>query len=300
MVAIKRRKVGKKNYYYLEHSYKHKGKVLTMSKYLGQDKPYDTRAINKLKKEMEFHALMMKLEKQLLDIKKYYANELKRMPAIAKQKMIDSFMVDFIYNSDRIEGSKLSYKDTANLLVHGTTPKNKPLKDVKEAEGYKKAFYDMLEYKGTITLKKICEWHKMIFENSYPVIAGNIRDHKIMVTGTRVAFPPPEELSKMLNDFFSWHTKSSGKYNPVVFSALVHLKFVTIHPFTDGNGRISRLLANYVLHNYNYPMSNILYGDRTAYYASLEKSQLWDEEKHFVRYFIKRYIKANGDYLGRK
>ena len=77
---------------------------------------------------------------------------------------------------------------------------------------------------------------------------------------------------------------------------MVHLKFVSIHPFSDGNGRISRLLANYVLKKHGYPLINIKFGDRISYYKSLENSQLNNKPKYFVRYFLKRYLKAIADF----
>jgi len=233
----------------------------------------------------------------LLSIKRGYAKEQKELPDIAKRKEIDSFMVEFIYNSNKIEGSKLSFKDTADLFVHGTTPKGKPLKDVREAEGHKNAFYAMLNFRGVLSLNKILSWHKMIFESSDPLIAGKLRLHRIMVTGSRVRFPYPEELHDLMKGFLSWYNKNKNKYNPVEFAALVHLKFVTIHPFSDGNGRISRLLANCVLNSYNYPLFNIKFGDRRLYYSNLEKSQLWNDEKHFVRFFVKKYVKVNKQYM---
>lgn len=290
MAILRRRKIGKRYYYYIEHTYKLGKQVKILSKYLGRKKP---KNIEEIKKEIEFEAMRKGLNKPLIAIKKAYAKEMKNLPKTAKQKKIESFMVDFIYNSDKIEGSKLSFKDTAELFVHGITPKNKPLKDVKEAEGHKNAFYDMLSCKGTLTLKKACKWHKMIFMGSDPIIAGKIRLHEIMVTGSRVSFPHPKSLNNLLKDFVSWYKENKGKYNSVEFAALVHLKFVTIHPFTDGNGRISRLIANYVLHRNKYPMFNIKYGDRKAYYSNLETSQLWEDEKHFIRFLIKKYINAN-------
>lgn len=154
----------------------------------------------------------------------------------------------------------------------------------------------MLESRGKLNLKKVICWHKMIFENSELDIAGRIRLHKIVVTGSRTSFPHPESLKQALKEFFVWYEKNKNKCNPVELATLAHLKFVTIHPFTDGNGRISRLLANFILNKNRYPMFNIKYRDRMSYYKSLEKSQIWNDETHFVRFFIKRYINSNKNY----
>jgi Fic family protein len=288
MARLRKRKIGKKQYYYLEHSYKLKGKVKGISKYLGRKKPDN---LEDLKREIEFQAMRGLWTQVLKGIKKEYSKEQKTLPKSAKKKMLEHFMVDFIYNSNKIEGSSLTYKDTAGLFIHGTTPQDKPVKDVKEAEGHRKAFSMMLQENKNISFERILKWHNAIFRESDPVIAGKIRLHKIIVTGSRATFPHPETLKDELKIFFSWCKKERKKWNPVEFSSLAHLKFVSIHPFTDGNGRISRLLANFILNKANYPMFNIKFGDRKGYYHNLETSQIWNDDKHFVRFFVKKYIK---------
>lgn len=297
MARLRRRKIGNKHYYYLEHSYKIGSAVKTISRYLGIKKPENIKA---LKKEIKYEAMRKIWGNTLAAIQKGYAKQLKALPSAAKDKQMESFMVNFIFNSNKIEGSKLSFRDTAGLFIHGTTPKNKPIKDVKEAEGHKKAFFDMLGYKGSISLEKVISWHKMIFENSEPIIAGKIRLHKIEVTGSRTSFPHPESVNSLLNEFFLWYHKNKKMLNPVELAALVHLKFVSIHPFTDGNGRISRLLANCVLYTSTYPLINLKYLDRLGYYRSLETSQIWYDDTHFVRFFVKKYINANKKYITSK
>ena len=85
--------------------------------------------------------------------------------------------------------------------------------------------------------------------------------------------------------------------HPVYLAALVHLKFVTIHPFGDGNGRISRLVMNYVLNKHSYPMIVIDYADRNSYYNALERSQLTQDENIFTLWFFKRYLKEYKQHL---
>lgn len=103
----------------------------------------------------------------------------------------------------------------------------------------------------------------------------------------------------MLQEFFRWYSKNKNKIHPVELAALVHLKFVTIHPFADGNGRISRLIMNFILHKKGYPMLDIKYERRNRYYTALERSQIKKTENTFVQWFMRRYLIAHDQYIER-
>ena len=88
-----------------------------------------------------------------------------------------------------------------------------------------------------------------------------------------------DEFVKYINN------KENSKINPVELSAIMHYRFEKIHPFGDGNGRIGRLLMNYLLWYNKYPMLIIEYKKRKSYYRALNKT-----EDEFVKYFIRRYL----------
>lgn len=290
MVNIKKRIVSGKTYFYLEHSIRRGNKVINKTTYLGTKIPQN---IDALRKDFSLELNRERWFSDFENIKENYQKEQKIMPSSARAKEKQNFAVKFTYNTQKIEGSSLSLRETANLLEKGITPKEKPIDDVLEAEEHKKVFFEMLEYTKGLSLQIILYWHKKLFEKTKPDIAGKIRNHQVAISGSKFMPPIPAEIEIELKDFFDWYNKNKEKLNPVEVAALVHLKFVTIHPFGDGNGRISRLMMNFVLHKYGYPMLDIAYEKRNAYYTALERSQLKKDSSPFLHWFFKRYLKEH-------
>ena len=264
--------------------------IMKKEKYLGKEIPKD---IDKIKRDFVVEIYKEKWFSDFENIKKKYIQEQKIMPPSSRAKQRETFAVKFTYNTQRIEGSTLSLKDTSNLLERGITPSEKPIGDVTEAEEHKKVFYEMLEYKKDLSLQIAIYWNKKLLEKTKPDIAGKIRVHQVAISISKFMPPLPAEIDFLLKEFFDWYHQNKNKLNPVELAALVHLKFVTIHPFGDGNGRISRLMMNFVLHKYGYPMLDIPYTKRNSYYTSLERSQVKKDDSPFLNWFFKRYIKEN-------
>ncbi len=294
MVRIGKKVIGKTAYYVLEHSIRDGSKVVKKEKYLGKEIPAN---IESIKAQFFNEIYVERWVKPIEKIKKNYLREQRNTPKSAKEKEIKSFAVRFTYNTQRIEGSTLTLKETANLLEEGITPKNKPVNDVKEAESHKKVFLEMMSHGKELSPTAVLQWHKELFKKTRSDIAGKIRKHGVAVARSKFKPPYPVELEILLNDFFSWYQKSKKKVHPVELAALVHLKFVTIHPFSDGNGRISRLMMNYVLNKFGYPLLDIQYSNRTSYYNALERSQVKGNDMIFTQWFFKRYIKTHRHFV---
>jgi len=294
MVGITKKQVGNETYYYLGHTYRSNGKVSKTEKYLGKEIP---KNIEELKKEFIFEIYKEKWFNLFDKIKENYKKEQKLMPSSAKEKELETFMIKFTYDTQRIEGSKLTLKDTANLLERGITPKEKPIRDIKEAEAHKKVFYEMLKHEKDLSLQIVLYWHKKLFGETKEDIAGKIREHGVQISLSKFVPPAPVELQILLKEFFDWYNQNKNKISPVELAALVHLKFVTIHPFSDGNGRISRLMMNFVLKKHGYPMLDIPYIKRTGYYNALERSQVKKDERIFVQWLFRKVIENNKRFL---
>ncbi len=294
MVELKKLKKGKKEYFYLVHSYRDGKAVKKKQIYLGGSMPKD---IEEQKKKFIREFYTEKFLNKINKINKNFNAEYRSMPKSAKEKSKENFAIKFTYNSQKIEGSTLTLKETANLLENGISPSSKPLRDAKEAEAHKKVFFDMLNYEKNMNLQAVLKWHKDLMQDTKKDIAGKIRNHNVAIAQSKFSPPMHLELDFLLKEFFDWYSKEKKKLHPVELAALVHLKFVTIHPFSDGNGRISRLMMNFILKDNNFPLLDIQYIKRTGYYNALERSNLKEDDNIFVQWFFRRYLEEYKKYF---
>jgi len=294
MVAIKKKMVKGQTYYYLEHSIREGKKVHKKEIYLGRKIPSN---IEEIKKGLLDNIYMNKWYADVDKIRKNFANNQKAMPKSVKEKELEDFATNFTYDTQRIEGSSLTRRETADLLERGIAPKNKPMRDAQEAEAHRDLFFEILKSKKDLSLQEVEQWHWKLFNKTKADIAGKIRKYQVAIRGSKFMPPSPVKVYPMLTEFFKWYNTNKNKLHPAELSALAHLKFVTIHPFGDGNGRISRLIMNFILSRKKYPMLDIPYEGRNGYYNALERSQVKKEDRMFLQWFVKRYIKENKRYL---
>lgn len=274
MRIIKRIK-GKKEYFYLQHSFRKGKKIETKEAYLGKDMPKNIEII----KERLLREAKKERYKKLEKIKKNFQEEWKRYPVTAKNKEIEEIAIAFTYNTNAIEGSTITLEETREIIEDKISP-NKPLKDIKEIESHYKIFLNMLNKKQRISNKLILEWHKELFKETKADIAGKYRDYLVRV-GSYLA-PDWQDVKKLMGKFIISVNKT--KLNPVESAARMHYQFEKIHPFGDGNGRIGRLIMNQILWHNHYPMLIIEYKKRISYYKALGR-----DEEGFVNYFLRRY-----------
>jgi len=294
MVSLKKKTINKKTYFYIEHSYRKNGQVLKKEKYLGTKIPKD---IEKLKDELLMEVYEELWFKKFDIIKENFNKTQKKMPKYIQQKELETFAVEFTYTTNKIEGSTLTHLETALLLEEGITPANKPIEDIKEAEQHREVFYDMIKHDKNINISTLIQWHNKLFQFTKKDKAGKIRTYPVRISGSRHKPPEPFELDLLIREFFNWYNQNKNKMHPVHLAAFVHFRFVSIHPFGDGNGRITRLFMNYVLHKNGYPMLIIDYTDRKSYYNALETSNVKNDGSIFTLWFFRRYLKENKRYL---
>jgi len=280
-------------FHYLRHNIQGKEK----RKYLGKTIP---KNIEQLKKEFLREFYCEEWDNKIQNITKNYKKNIKNTSPSIQLKNFESFGIAFTYNTQRIEGSSLTQADTRDLLIHGVTPSKKSQVDAIETKKHYELFMKLVTSKKLtkITKEIVLGWHKEIFDQTKIGEAGSIRLHKVgIITNEKIEFTSVPEIPKKLDEFFDWINKYNSKKNIVEFTAMTHYKFVSIHPFADGNGRISRLVMNYILFKYDCPFMLIKNNDRRQYFKSLEKSQLKHDEIYFLKWFMKYYLKENKQYL---
>jgi len=294
MVSTRKRIINNHDYYYLEHSFRKHGIVEKREKYLGKKLPNNQDSI---KQEFMIEIYRERWFDDFDLIKAGYASQRKSGPPSARAKEMKNFSIKYIYNTNRIEGSTLTLRETALLLEHGITPSARPVSDVKEADAHISAFNEMLEYKKDISLDTVLYFRRKLFGETKKDIAGKLRKHQVEIAGSKFTPPLAVEVYPLMEEFFKWYKKYNKMLHPIQLAGLVHLKLVTIHPFTDGNGRISRLMMNFILNKHGFPMLDITYKNRNSYYNALEKSQVKEQEHKFLQWFFRRYLKENEKYL---
>ncbi len=294
MVSLRKWSKNGSYYYYLEHSIRKGKKIEKKAKYLGSTIPND---LDKIEDDF-IHEIYRELWFDDFDrIKEGYLRHRSHLPTTVEKKETYSFGTRFTYNTNRIEGSTLTLRETADLLERGISPGSRSTWELKEAEAHRDAYNEILDYKKDLSLETVLYFHRKLFSETKKDIAGRLRDHQVAISGSRYMPPMPVEIYPLMKEVFKWYRKSKEKTHPVELAGLVQLKLVTIHPFYDGNGRIGRLMMNLVLNQRGYPMLDIPYSKRGSYYTALERSQIKGEDHIFLLWFFKRFKAENLCYL---
>lgn len=224
-----------------------------------------------------------KLYKQWLSVQPFSKDDEIRL----KRK----FMLDFNYNSNHIEGNTLTYGQTEVLLLLGEIVGNAKMKDLEEMKAHNICL-NMIEQEadrgGVLTETFIRQVHQVMLREDYTVYrklpggettsyivhAGRYKTRPnsvITSTGARFEYASPEETPALMTDLVEWYNRTveEGILTPIQIAALFHYRYIRIHPFEDGNGRIARLMVNYILRRFKYPMLVIRSNKKKAYLNAL-------------------------------
>ena len=214
-----------------------------------------------------------------------------------RERLSRQFTIDYNYNSNHIEGNTLTYGQTEILLLFGKIIGEANVKDVQDMTASNVAMRMMTEealVKETpLTQHFIRTLHQTLLredytvyrtlpggvQTSYTVHAGQYKTRPNSVVtryGDRFEYASPEETPALMTDLVNWYNteEEAGRLSPIELAALFHYRYIRIHPFEDGNGRIARLLVNYILARHGYPMVVVRSRKKKEYLEALHQADL--------------------------
>lgn len=209
------------------------------------------------------------------------------------KRLHQNMEIEYTYNSNAIEGNTLTLRETQLVVREGITISGKSLNEHLEAINHPKAIaYIENLAKHDLREDNILRIHEVVFSGTLGN-AGNYRNTQVYIEGSEHRPPPAFEVPVLMDGLLEWLTKNPEELRPIEIAAVLHHKFVSIHPFDDGNGRIGRLLMNLLLIKHGYPLTVIKRIDRRRYYDTLRKADHGDL-KPFVN-FVGRCVEQSLD-----
>lgn len=214
-----------------------------------------------------------------------------------KDSLYRRFMLEFNYNSNHIEGNTLTYGQTELLLLFGKVVGDANMRDLEEMKahnvGLKMVLEEARQEDKPLTETFIRQVHQTLLRedyqvyrqlpsgvtSSYTVHAGTYKTRPnsvITKSGVRFEYASPEETPALMRDLVDWynHEAASGVLSPIELAALFHYRYIRIHPFEDGNGRIARLMVNFIFCRHNYPLIVVPSKTKEAYLTALNKADM--------------------------
>lgn len=308
-MQVRRKTVNGRFYYYLEESIRlEKPKVYSIS--LGVKIPpknelgkKEKKLVGKIYADLLHETQTIYLPKKRLILiekkRRQYEARLKRLTSGQREEKDEVDIVNFIYTTLSTEGVPIAREDAGLAYKFG----KKGVRDIRDEN--LRVSLDMIrglrqvrESGKGMGIGFILDLHATIMEGFPEKNPGKLRKKpayiylksydKVEEIGFRP--PAPEKTTILLEELAAWYNANLAKLNAIELAALTHLKFYSIHPFDDGNKRMSRLLLNKALHDCGYPILNIS-KQTEKYFDALVKSVERKEERHFVEFVAGEFEK---------
>lgn len=206
------------------------------------------------------------------------------------------YRVGLTWSSNALEGNSLTESETKVVLEDGLTVGGKPLRDHYETTGHARAYdalWGLVDPHRAITEADLLLLHKLFYSQIDEAKAGAYRSKRVFISGSKFTPPAPEKVPWLMAEFVDW--LNSAALHPVELAAQAHKRFVFIHPFIDGNGRVARLLMNLCLLRQGYTLAIVPPILRAEYIGLLERAHTDDEP--FVAFIADRVMETQKDIL---
>jgi len=321
MVCVKERRVKGKKYLYVSVTVSVAGHKVRFEKEIGPaDMPKKER-----ERKVEFYKQLLQLKKDYCKIllltkaanleylpKQYaffltmistqYHKYLESLYPSELEKYRQVFEVRYVHNTTALEGNTLTLMETGMVLDEGMAPRSKKLREIHEVENYKRVLKFIRNYNKDLSLDFILKVHEFIQRNIDDETAGMFRRAQIFIKGSKWEPPPAEVVDIEMDELLKWYNENKKRLHPFELAGLLHHKFLQIHPFIDGNGRVGREIMNFILHRNGFPLLIIPAESRQEYMermAEADDGDLRSLLEFFVKVLIKDYYTVVMDFFGK-
>ena len=240
-----------------------------------------------------------------IDQLKEELDALRPLPPDVLARIEQKLRIESNYHSNAVEGNSLTLGETRSLILHGLTAHGKPMRDHLDIEGHDeaiKAIEDAIRRNELLNEVFIRNLHKVLlkepYENDAITLDGQRVKRRIAIgeyktqpnnvrtsTGEIYYFTPPDQVKPAMGDLIDWYRKQEDEgEHPIVIAATFHYRFIRIHPFDDGNGRLARLLMNMILIKHGYTVAVIPVEERGQYIGMLEQADKTEDLGEFITY----------------
>ncbi|GAA3635793.1 Fic family protein [Lactobacillus hamsteri] len=215
-----------------------------------------------------------KLNQLKAEMQKYRPLDKDQIRALNK-----NIRIEHIWSSNAIEGSKIDKFETEAIIDKGITIHGESIGDVLSTIDLNEAYdymLDLASHKQPLTQTVIRDLNRLALAKTHPEWGGEYRTLEVHPAKTNYnPYSEPFDIRPEMDELVKWATVAQEKLHPVKYAADLHYKFVTIHPFRDGNGRTARLLMSLALTENGYPVINIMpdKDSRNEYMEVLLESQ---------------------------
>jgi Fic family protein len=306
MVYIEEVKRKGKTYYHITKNIRLDNKKWKkIRKYVGDKKPSE-KEIKKIVDEIEKKALKENLTKtksnykyltneeaeKIQDLKEIFNKWNKKLSHSEREDYENDFIIKFTYNSNAIEGNRLTLRETSMVLMENIIPAGATPNDYNETINSKRCYNFIKNYTGEFNKTFLLKVHKLITQNTDCKIQGKYRNHEVLIHGSNWIPPAHKKVTKEMEKIFQWYYLARKKLHPVELAGILHNKLVRIHPFSDGNGRTSRFIMNWILMKNTYPMFYVKLKEKIKYYEVVEEGDKGNDSK-IIHYIIKSLIEQH-------
>jgi len=279
MVYIKKQVSKGRIYYLLVESKREKGKVVqkVLKRFTSTNEMLEYCKRHKVKApkvELIEKNLAQRIEKKLAKLQSK-----RPLPKQTLESLRKKFEVEMTYHSNAIEGNRLTLKETYLVLEKGMTIGGRSMKEHLEATNHREAMEQMeklVSRKKPVKESDILNLHAVILDKIKQEWAGFYRTGPVAIAFTDHKPPSYREVPKKMKEIVRLLNKRADGTKAIELAADIHHKFVHLHPFWDGNGRLGRLLMNIKLMQTGFPPTILRKQERSSYYKALDKADKGD------------------------